>query len=300
MEQIRKLIWNGAINTQILIDESLLVGESSEGSNKLNVRVLRDVYIVHYLCHILEDLRIHLRDAPERLLPYLWFECGGQPLPWNYPIGVLYDSMRTQEICGYYKVSRSTLENTVNVWKIRLRYGTETPATCIPLIDGIKQVKKYWMHQWKQVCYILNGSSKQIMSLSIKDSDRFWQSVLRRDMATFEDIKTKIVPKSPRSLPLIIHGTPAVTLQPVVHGQNDDGTSATLADVLRSATPEYFDERDVFTGTAVSNGIQIPIEMALEKLYFHFMSFDGFLHIVIDKGQYMQTCQEKESIRSVD
>ena len=43
MEQIRKLIWNGAINTQILIDESLLVGESSEGSNKLNVRVLRDV-----------------------------------------------------------------------------------------------------------------------------------------------------------------------------------------------------------------------------------------------------------------
>ena len=125
------------------------------------------------------------------------------------------------------------------------------------------------------------------MSLSIKDSDEFWQSVLRRDMTTFENIKAKIVPKSPRSLPLIIHGTPGVTLQPVVHGQNDDGTPATLANVLRSATPEYFDERNVFSGTAISNGVQIPIEIELEKLYFLFMSFDGFLHIVIDKVQYM-------------
>ena len=287
MEQIRKLIWDGAINVQISLDDALLVGGSPEGSNRLNVRVLRDVYIVHYLCHILEDLRMHLRDVPERLILHLWFEYGGQPMPWNCPIGVLYDSMKAQQICGYYKVSRSTLENTVNVWKIRLRYGTEIPATCIPLVDGIKQVKKYWMHQWKQVCYVLNGSSKQIMSLSIKDSDEFWQSVLRRDMTTFENIKAKIVPKSPRSLPLIIHGTPGVTLQPVVHGQNDDGTPATLANVLRSATPEYFDERNVFSGTAISNGVQIPIEIELEKLYFLFMSFDGFLHIVIDKVQYM-------------
>ncbi|KAH9199333.1 autophagy protein Apg5-domain-containing protein [Zygosaccharomyces rouxii] len=280
MDQIRELVWSGAINVQINVKQSLLLNEVSHKESLVNVRIPRDTYLVLYLPAIVSHLRNSLKIDPNgNDGGTYWFEFEDVPLFWNYPLGVLYDSMLALNPPG--RVSRDT-ENSINVWKIELAYGSNPPAGVIPLINGIDQIKSYWMHQWKQSCYILNGSAKQVMSLSMQDSQQFWGSILNRDRTNFGRISSKIIPKRPKFIPIILHQTlPDIKrIQLSATECKDDGSLQTVADLAKIQFPEFFQDNQVLM-KAVSNGIEVPLHSNVFELYQRLMSFDGFLHVCI-------------------
>ncbi|AQZ10661.1 ATG5 (YPL149W) [Zygosaccharomyces parabailii] len=279
MDQIRSLVWNGALNLQVSVKESLLLKDVSHEESVLNIRVPRDTYFAIYLPTIFEHLRPYLLTDPQNDNSTFWFQFENVPLFWNYPVGVLYDSMLA--LNPSIRACKDT-ENSINMWKIELNCGPKPPAGIIPLIDGIDQIRSYWMHQWKQSCYILNGSAKQLMSLPMQDSQQFWESVLTRDRGIYESMVAKIVPKRPKSIPIVLHQTlPAMKrIQPLATEREDDGTSRSLQDLLKVQYPGLFPDGQVLM-KAVSNGIEIPLDSNLFELYQQLRSFDGFLHVCI-------------------
>lgn len=291
MDQIRGLIWDGAINVQVNAKHSLLLNEVSYKESVFNLRIPRDTYLVLYLPAILDYLRNSLRtntDNNDDGGTY-WFEFENVSLYWNYPMGVLYDSMLALNPPG--RISKDT-GNSINVWKIELAYGSIPPNGLIPLIGGTEQIKSYWMHQWKQSCHILNGSAKQVMSLSMQDSQKFWESILTRDRTTFESVSSKIVPKRPKYIPIIFHQTlPEIKrVQPSATEYKKDGSPQILEDLARSQFPEFFQDNQVLI-KAVSNGIEVPLESNVLELYRRLMSFDGFLHIsicLVSNDEYLE------------
>lgn len=284
MEDIRKLVWGASLNVQININSRLLITDIDPADITLNLRIPRNTYIVNYLKVILDELQGYMNvniDTNEGGM--FWFEYEGVQLYWNYPLGTLYDTLT-----GLHPSKRAgqLLNNsrTINVWKLQLNYNKNFPMGMIPIIDGMVQVEKYWMHQWKQVCFILNGSSKKIMSLSMKDSREFWKSIYLRNQERFESLSSKIIPVTPRHIPIIIHTTfpDITTIHPVADFKNDiTNKEVTLHELMISEIPQLFANQGGQVAQVVCNGIEVPLEMTLLALYQRLMSFDGFLHISV-------------------
>ncbi|CCD25054.1 Atg5p NDAI_0E02370 [Naumovozyma dairenensis CBS 421] len=270
MNAIRKLVWDGALNVEVTIDPELVIKGIPKNKTMVNLRIPRDSYIMNYLDYILTRLeayiRVNLKDLKEL---NFWFEYDGIPLSWNYPTGVLYDIMNTKDVIT---AARDT--NHLNMWRINLTCGSQVPRNVIPIIEGTKQIEKYWMHQWKQVCFILRGSSKQIMSISRKEGQSFWESILRRDMETFNNISTRIIPKKARFIPVVIHINDKF-IQPVAPSLNDDGIENKVINITEGLSSSEI--------AIISHGVVIPKKSSLKEVYDRFLSFDGFLHLIIQE-----------------
>lgn len=278
MDQIRGLVWEGALNVQIAIRPSLLVVDVDPKEATLNLRIPRNIYFTIYLPTILSSLRNYLRIELSDNDQHFWLEFENVPLFWNYPVGVLYDSMTG---LNPSEREKRTNEDSLVVWKLELVHGTKVPPGLIPLVGGSEQIRSYWMHQWKQACFLLNGSSKQVMSLSMRDSKRFWDSITTRDYKTFDVIVAKVLPLKPRLIPVLVHQIlPEMKLfQPVVTELKADGSKTKIIDLIESLYSGLFRQDTEHLLKLVTNGVEIPPKADLYELYLRFMSLDGFLHL---------------------
>lgn len=277
---IRRLVWQSALNVQVTVKSSLRAVDGNNGDCSVNLRIPRDVYLPSCLPTIAASLRDALRMDLDDTEQFQWLEFEDVPLYWNYPVGVLYDSMTG--LNPSEREDRDT-ENSIEVWKLVLAQGPKVPSGVIPFTGELRQVRSYWMHQWKQVSFILNGSSKQVMSLSMQESTRFWESVLTRDLEIFTNVASKVIPLKPRHIPVIIHQTLPETklFQPVTAYLKDDGSRTKLIDVIQAQFPNLFKYEGKSLSKVVSNGIELPLNEDLFELYSRFFSLDGFLHLSI-------------------
>ncbi|CCC69155.1 hypothetical protein NCAS_0C01650 [Naumovozyma castellii] len=275
MEKVRELVWNGALNVQFIAKSNILIDGIPENKGIVNLRIPRDTYIINYLPLVLSRIRNVLKINIDDYTGQFWFEFKDTSIPWHYPMGVIYDVVEPEYLRNSAPANDDT---TLNMWKLHLNYGPNIPHNLLPLIDGINQVEKYWMHLWKQACFILNGSSKQVMSVSMKDSQIFWNSVLLRRLDNFEHIARRIVPIKPRFVPLIVHRGLSFgeVNQPTIMTHKDDGSACKILDIFVNLSLER-KSSDIF----ICQGIQIPLDMDLTAVYNNFMSFDGFLHLVL-------------------
>lgn len=280
MDEIRGLLWSGSINVQITAKPSLLIAGVGQNEGSINLRVPRNTYLpisLPLIKNLLKDfLRVDLDDKSR----FVWFEFENVPLYWNYPVGVLFDSM-----VGLNPSERQHKDTPLSlyIWKIELSCGTQVPTGVIPLVGGLEQIRSYWMHQWKQACFILNGSAKQMMSLSMQDSQKFWESITKRDRESFELISARIVPSRPRYIPLIIHQSlPEMKImQPVAVPSKKSEDKQKIIDVLHSHFSGYLENSGGPLIKVVCCGIEIPLNANLYETYLRFINLDGFLHISI-------------------
>ncbi|CAB4252722.1 similar to Saccharomyces cerevisiae YPL149W ATG5 Conserved protein involved in autophagy and the Cvt pathway [Maudiozyma barnettii] len=281
MDEIKRLVWKGTLNVQIEIDKSLIIATDNNKSLYVNIRIPRETYISLFTESILRGVKDHLRKDLSEIITNVWFESDGKLLLWNIPIGALYDITSNLRIESMDSISDK--DTFIQIWKIKLVYGKEFPAMHIPIINGDSQIQKYWMHQWKQSCFILNGSSKRVMSLHMNDTQLFWNSVLNRTPDSFEQISSKVIPKSPRNIPVVLHtkGQTDSLYHPVVPNVNNEGKNTTLRRLL----DDFCDYNKFENGTVVSQGICLPLDLDLHFLYSVFFSCDGFLHLTITYSQ---------------
>lgn len=294
MDEIRRLVWDGALNVQVSVKPNMLIGGVDIRECTVNLRLPRETYIVVYIRTILDKLRNNLRIDPDDEDQYVWLEYQGVPLYWNYPVGMLYDSMTA--LNPSERQSSSNLGDLLTLWKLELAQGSQLPPGVIPFGGNLQSVRSYWMQQWKQACFVLNGTAKQMMSLSMQDTQRFWDGVIIRDQDSFRQIAGKIVPLKPRCIPILIHQSlPKMQLhQPVVTGFNTDGSRMQLMDLIEEEFPALFEDRNSLS-KVISNGVEIPLTSDLLDVYNRFMSFDGFLHLslcLLSESEYGRTIAE--------
>ncbi|SCU95568.1 LAME_0F12618g1_1 [Lachancea meyersii CBS 8951] len=287
MSELQRLVWAGKLNLQIQLDPHLVLSDfkgSDEGPMHLltvNIQVPRDSYLVLFLPHIVQKLERQLRMNLNDYYQGWWFEMENVCIPWNFPIGAVYDSLT-----GLNPQTRASNfeRDRLNVWKLNLRHGKQPPSGFLPIHNGLEQIRELWMHQWKQACFVLNGNSKVVMSFSKPDTLSFWNSVLHRDLDSFTSIRQKILPakNAAKSIPVRIHlALPDVRLVEPVCNAHDNQRELELQDLLAREFPEWFAIRENSLNLAmpVVQGIKVPINIPLWTLHQQLSSFDGFLHI---------------------
>lgn len=313
MNSVRDLIWEGEINVQIYLHDSILIGkqhklyQNSEDNESdkpyLNLRLPREAYLPIYLTQILNHLRLYLiYDDIEQMASQCWFTFENNILPWFLPIGVMFDMTMASTILSRNSKSYSQfMGNMINVWPITLHFMDskqptgKLPKGVIPLIEGEGQIESYWMHKWKQACFIMTGSSKLMMSLSRNDVVTFWNSVKSRNGIHFNEISKKIIPSTIlgfRMVPVQFHKVNYRSneftnpIQPVIEVTSSDNSfdklhDITLRDVITKEFSDLFDENGNFIAVLIAQGIILHLDESIHTLYTSLLSMDGFLHVII-------------------
>lgn len=304
MSPVRTTVWKGEINVQLCVEESLLIGGEQQQlvSNQplLNLRFPRDTFLPLYLLTILSQLQLYLKDDIHQIISHCWFSYNEKVLPWFLPIGVIYDMTMTKDIISRSNdTNGSTSRSIINVWPIKLHYkqkeetDRKLPHGFIPLITGEEQLEAFWMHRWKQACFIMNGSSKLMMQLTRQESVSFWSSIKQRDLDRFNSISSKIIPASEsgfRMVPIKFHLPFNIEtnkfdspIQPVVKLIRDNNTSnpVIIYDIMIKEFPDLIDIYGNLKGSLIAQGIVIQPSDLIYELYTSLLSIDGFLHIII-------------------
>lgn len=297
MNVIRDQTWEGSLNIKITLDPR----DSNEqtASHHYYITVPRDSYIALYLPQLLGYFKKDML-VPEWLenVGGWWFEAGEDgcdgPLKWNYPIGLCKDLVT----CGGGSIS--------SVWSLLLRYRDYPHEYVIEVAkderdpSSLDYLQDYWINQLKQLCFVIHGSAKPIMSLSKDDTLTLWESVSQRkslhchyrnetltttdNFSQYSAISSKIIPTVLdlfRNIPIRIYLpiTQNNVIQPLINPLD----SKTIGDMLQDAIPDLFMiDDDVYkVAYPVIHGINIPKHAPLGEIYQMFKYIDGWLHVGI-------------------
>ncbi|CAG98305.1 Atg5p [Kluyveromyces lactis] len=270
MEELRERVWHGSLNVEIMLSDSIVVPNTPLSEKCYHIVVLRESFLALYLPAIVRKLGNNVIVTYENPYKQWWFEYDGVPVPWEYPCGVLFDFLCNSSTTSTGKEDDQRLQ----MWKLKLCHGNKYPPGILPLVDGLRQVKDHWKHQWKQACFILNGSAKRIMSLSIPDFEAFWQSLISRHQPDYIKVREKLLtPNKTKHIPIRVWTADASFLQPSIPANSD---TMTLFDVMTS-----MDIKLQENNRAIIQGIVICSDEDIINLYDLFASIDGFLYVVI-------------------
>lgn len=246
-------------------------------------------------------------SIPNSQLPYIWFEDrkSNRILDWNLPIDVSYGLFNDPQIDQYFEInlkismlslSSSSLSITKSVYSIialQHQLITNDKNNNTDNADQFYQtlhkiLEKYWRNLIKESCYILNNSSNIIMSMSLENSNEFWNSTIKFNFKSYEKYFRKFFPRNPSNLPIKLYFVKEnliqFTYQPNIHRifttlETHDITLKHLIDEVLtlkshdSITPDNYQ--------CIAHGIILPLDSPIDELYSLTKYFDSFLHIVI-------------------
>lgn len=197
-----------------------------------------------------------------------WISYEGIPLKWNWPISLLYDQC----------------DPATEVWQLTLN-DTEYPSDYIMPYGGPDSLQSSWLNSLKEAAYVLNGSSKTIMSMSKAETDTFFGSISSRSPELFEKSFRKLVPHTAslmKSLPVKVH----LPLHRMVQSSAKINRNTTIGQLLQSLIPDLFPSNLFYTfADPICQGIVLPIDVPAIDLYLVLKSCDAFLHVSVRMQQ---------------
>ncbi|ODQ48046.1 hypothetical protein PICMEDRAFT_15888 [Pichia membranifaciens NRRL Y-2026] len=252
--------------------------------------VHRNSYLYRLLAEIFDFFNI-----PHSKISQAWFEDArtGQIVDWNLPLDVsyeLYTDMPDRH--GYFDIdlrlkfiSSSQSSQSIKAFQQQLA----STASTSPASGVVKLLEKHWRNIIKESCYILNGSSNIIMSMSLENSKEFWNAVLLHDYKSYEKHFRKLLPSSPMNVPLKLYIVENKLLkfvnQPNLNRMfprtplHEISLQNLVDSVLTLKSHREHPNRKPLQ--FIAHGVQLPPESPLNELYTAAKYFDSFLHIVI-------------------
>ncbi|ABN65685.2 predicted protein [Scheffersomyces stipitis CBS 6054] len=271
--EIKAKLWNGHINLRVVL-------AYKDQKVEYLCTIYRNSYITLKLPAIVEYFSAFVQGLSSK---QLWFEYEGVPIKWNLPVGLLYDYLHLPSLLGNFESSSS--------WTVYLRYDDYPSDYIIPFIykkdDGTvdfdRSLKEVIVNQLKQSCFVLNGNSKPIMSLSEANSIQLWVSIVDHNLSAYTSINKKIVPKDKaQKIPvrIFIPGTTTIVQAPIYPYGEEEPTS--MRDVLSLHLPHLFAEREAIALPYI-HGIdtQSLLDEPLLKTWEIFKHLDNFLYVVV-------------------
>uniref|UniRef100_A0A914ZKK4 Autophagy protein 5 n=1 Tax=Parascaris univalens TaxID=6257 RepID=A0A914ZKK4_PARUN len=254
--EVTRKLWDGRIPVQFILDNSEFLQSSAKPFCAMIPRLsyfpLALPRVLQYFTTIVEQI------DPESV----WLQYNGQPLKWHYPVGVLFDLLKSDDLLPWTITLR-----TKNFPKEVMRCAGDALESSF--IQSIKEAD-----QLKHKANIIN-------SMKSDEHKQLWNGLVQDRFDEFWSINKKLMENTDSEailhIPIRIYEANRPLRQVLIAPLDENGRRQTLDDVLRMIQAD-----DGIS--AISHGILLPLETPLLWMAENFSYLDNFIHVVLIKS----------------
>jgi len=222
-----------------------------------------------YFPLVTDKVRKHFTQYinPEYVSKEMWLDYNGQPIKWNYPIGLWYDVNVTDNVLP---------------WKITVHFENypEKEILHCPSKDAIRS---HFMSAIKEAD-ALKHKGQVINSMQEKDHHQLWNGFLNDRFDQFWSVNRKLMESVTgegfKNIPMRCYRPEMPVMQRLVKPIDDTtGTWTTLHDAILEFIPDY--HSSIEKSRVVIHGIEPPMSTPIQWLSEHLSFPDNFLHFAI-------------------
>ncbi len=266
-ERLQESVWETRIPLKIKMSTKDLI------SSNIPLTLYYSLPRVFYLSSIFGDIIKNFEGCVQVNLPDLWIECENKPLRWQYPLGVLVDSLGLD-------ISKGPITLTV-----RLR---EMPKNAVLEYQSMDSLKFYFFGALKEADVIRYPIEKKAFDMGLEKTERLKKVVYEnnpKNIIDYRKIMTFDKQMSKYPVKLVFNKTDIVFVKSanITPGNEVNYTLGNfLNDALKKETYEKIKERCKI----LIHGIEIEENMSFLFYYFNFSYLDTFLYIIfVDKNE---------------
>lgn len=257
---ICEAVWGGTLLVEIYVSEPEALVE-----RRYLAKMHRVAYWPQYLPEILAYFNRYLSRSLEQQPWDWWLEYDNSPIPWNEPVGLIFDR---------------SLAAPKFPWRLSLRRadGRVPYPSSLLALENEFNVRNFWLNQSKEACYIRDGNSNAIMNLSRENIQDLWRAIRNGSYETFWTICGPFVrEQNLKHVPIRVYLDDGRVVQKLVDPIRDNGCPQLVETALFSLNLDSSDN------SFYLHGAEVPLYAPLLELYMQAMYPDGFLHIVMTR-----------------
>ena len=264
-ERLQENVWETRIPLKIKMSPKDLI------SSNIPLTLYYSLPRISYLSSIFGDVIKNFEGSIQVNLPDLWIECENKPLRWQYPLGVLIDSLGID-------TSKGPITLTV-----RFR---EIPKDEVVQYESLDTLRFYFMNAIKEADVIRYPTDKKVFNLKTNDTDRLKKIIYENSPKNITDYRKimnfdKKLNKYP--VKLVFCRTDIVLVKPADIKEGEE-KNYTIGNYLCDALTQNVYDKLKQKCKVIIHGIEIEENMSFLFYYFNFSYMDTFLYIsFVDK-----------------
>jgi len=190
----------------------------------------------------------------------MWFMCGGVPLKWNLPVGVLYDLYGQGEL----------------PWQIQVNFQN-FPADRLQRWEGEAALKHHFINNLKEANHLKDKSNQAINSLSKEEQTTLWDSVKSQDYTAFWKVYPKLCKGEDeiKFVPVRVVTEDSLVMMSPITTRRDDGGLTLLGDVLARFSCDPTQKQ------VLVHGVTPSLDTPIVWLAYHCCHPDNFVYISV-------------------
>ena len=259
-ERMQESVWKTTIPLKIQISRKDLL------ANNIPLTLYYSLPRISYLSSIFGDIIKNFESCINVNLSELWIECEGKPLRWQYPLGVLIDSLGID-------TSKGPISLTVRVRDI--------PSDVVLQYKSMDTLRFYFINSIKEADVIRYPTDQKVFNLKKEITDRLIQIVYDNNPLNITDYRKimnfdKKISKYPAKL---IFCKTDMVLTKSAEIKEGEEKNYTMKDFLNNALTEDVYKKLKEKCRIVIHGIDVEEDMSFLFYYLNFSYMDTFLYI---------------------
>ena len=264
-ERLQENVWETRIPLKIKMSPKDLI------SSNVPLTLYYSLPRISYLSSIFGDIIKNFEGCIQVNLPDLWIECENTPLRWQYPLGVLIDSLGIDTTKGPITLT------------VRVR---EIPKNKVLEYESLDSLRFYFFSAIKEADVLRYPQDKKVFNLKNNDTDRLRNIIYENNPKNITDYRKimnfdKKISKYPVKLFFCRTDIVIIKSADVKEGAE---VKYTIGDFLKEALTKDVYEKLKKKCRVIIHGLDIEEDMSFLFYYFNFSYLDTFLYITfVDK-----------------
>ena len=264
-ENLQETVWESSIPLRITINPQDLI------TSNIPLTLYYNLPRISYISSIIGDIIKNFQAFIQINLSDLWIEYEGNPIKWQYPIGVIVDSLGID-------ISKGPI-NLI----IRQR---DMPKNHVLEYTSMNVLRFYFFSALKEADCIRYPIDKKAFGMAKDKTDKLEKIIYENNPKNIIDYRKimdfeKQMSKYPTKLVFCRTDIVFIKAAEIIEGNEENYTIGQfLSDVLKKETYEKIKEKCKI----LIHGVEIEENMSFLFYYFNFSYMDTFLYIVfLDK-----------------
>ena len=264
-ERFQETVWDTKISIKIEVSTRDLV------SSNIPLTLYYSIPRMAYLTSLFGDIIKNFENFIPTNFPDIWLEYNNIPLKWQYPLGVIVDSLGIN-------IENGPVPIIVHVRQI--------PDDKVLKYTSLDSLRFYYINHLKEANIIKFPKENKIINLNPQDTSKLKEIVYSNDPKMIKDFRqimnvindNGFVPFAKYPVKLVFSQTDIVLTKPIEISQNAFSTF-TMGDYLKKVlgNDNYEDLKKLCN--IIIHGIEIEENMNFIFYYSNFLYMDNFLYI---------------------
>ena len=262
-ERLQESVWETRIPLKIKMSPKDLI------SSNVPITLYYSLPRISYLSSIFGDIIKNFEGCVQVNLADLWIECENKPLRWQYPLGVLVDSLGIDTTKGPITLT------------VRLR---EMPSDTVLQYESLDSLRFYFFNAIKEADVIRYPMDKKVFNLKNEVTERLKNLVYENNPKNITDYRKimnfdKKISKYP--VKLFFCRTDIVIIKSADVKEGEE-VKYTIGDFLSDALTKDVYEKLKQKCRVLVHGLDVEEDMSFLFYYFNFSYLDTFLYITFE------------------